>query len=97
MFYGILTRPGQGGMPFQTIDAPPTAQGEPLRVSPDATLVAFENQPDRLFAARLANTLGRILWYMDENILHPDDLQDAVKFDAYSDFQMWLQIVIGDD
>ena len=90
MFYGILTTPGKGGMPFQMSDTPPTAPGDPLRVSPNAALIAFENQPDRVFASKCACASGKILWNVPENILHPDDLPADETFSSFRDFQGWL-------
>ena len=90
MVYGILTTPGKGGMPFEYGDTPPTAPGEPLRVSESGTLLAFVNQPDRVFASRWANAYGKILWQVTEEILHQDDLPAAETFSSCQEFQMWL-------
>ena len=89
MFYAILTTAGKG-TPFKIMDAPPSAPGDPLRVSPDATLVAFERQPDRVFANQYARASGQILWYVNEEILHRDDMPADETFSSYHDFQVWL-------
>lgn len=90
MFYAILTTPGESGMPFDYTDTQPTAPGDPLHVAPNATLLAFENQPDRVFAARWANAYGKILWQVTETILHQDDLPAAETFSSCQEFRMWL-------
>ena len=89
MFYAVLTEAGRE-MPFNYAGTPPTAPGDPLRVSERATLVAFENQPDLVFASKYACASGKILWHVTESILHHDDLPDAKTFSSYRDFQSWL-------
>ena len=89
MFYAILTEAGRG-MPFNYAETPPTAPGDPLRISENATLVAFENQPDLVFASKCACVSGKILWHVTENILHRDDLPAAETFSNYREFQNWL-------
>ena len=91
MHYGVLTNLGKCGMPFQYGERPPTAPGDPLRVSADATLLAFENQPDRVFANQYARVSGKLLWYVTEDILHPDDLPAAETFGSYREFQTWIR------
>ena len=87
MFYAVLTNQGT---PFQISDTPPQAPGNPLRVSPDATLLAFENQPSRLFASKYARAASKQLWHVTEDILHRDDLPVAEVFTTCHDFQVWL-------
>ena len=91
MHYGVLTNLGEGGMPFENNKRPPTAPGDPLRLSEDATLLAFANQPDRVFANQYARASGKLLWYVAENILHPDDLPAAETFSSYREFQTWIR------
>lgn len=86
MFYAILTEAGRG-MPFNYTGSPPTAPGDPLRVSEQAALMAFENQPDLVFASKYACASGKILWHVTEQILHPDDLPTAKTFSSCRDFQ----------
>ena len=90
MVYAILTTPGKGGMPFDYGDTAPTAPGERLRVAPNATLVAFENQPDSVFASKCANASGKLLWHVPEEMLHPDDLAEVETFNSYRDFHNWV-------
>ena len=90
MFYAILTRLGSGGAPFQYGDTPPTAPGEPMRVSEKATLVVFERHNDRLFASSWASAYGKLLWYVPETLLHPEDLPDATEFASCQEFQNYL-------
>ena len=90
MIYGILTEAGKGS-PFNHGTTPPTAPGDPLRVSPEATLVTFENQPDSVFARQTASAYGKILWAVNGVSLHPDDLSDAETFSSCSEFDDWLR------
>ena len=91
MVYAILTTPGKGGMPFQNGERPPQAPGNPLRISEDATLLAFENQPDRVFANQYARVSGKLLWYITKDVLHPDDLLVPDEtFSSYREFKAWL-------
>ena len=90
MFYAIMTTAGEGGVPHKKPETPPTVPGEPLRVSENATLLAFANQPDRVFARRTASAYGKILWDVSEEIIHPDDLPADEVFDSYEEFQAWL-------
>lgn len=90
MVYAILTTPGKGGMPFQNGERPPQAPGNPLRISEDATLLAFENQPDRVFANQYARASGKLLWYVTQDFLHSDDLPAEETFSSYREFQAWL-------
>ena len=87
MFYAVLTNQGT---PFQIRETPPTAPGSPLRVTEDATLLAFENQPSRLFASKYATASGKILWHVTEDILHIGDLPPAKIFTSCHAFQVWL-------
>ena len=90
MNYAILTNLGEGGSPFQKPKTAPTAPGNPLRVSPEATLVAFENQPDSVFARGDAAAYGKIMWSVTKQILHADDIPDAEVFSSCNDFRVWL-------
>ena len=90
MFYAILTTPGKNGSPFQKPETAPAAPGDPLRVSEDATLLAFENQPDRVFATQYARACSKLLWHMQEQILHPDDLPATETFSSYREFVKWI-------
>lgn len=90
MFYGILTNAGEGGAPFKKPDTPPTAPGNTLRLSPEATLLAFETQPSWLFASKYARAYSKILWSVDKKMLHRDDLPAAEVFGSCHDFQVWL-------
>ena len=90
MYYGILTKLGEGGMPFKPSKTPPTAPGDPLSISENATLIGFENQPDSVFARQTAAAHGKILWSVSGVNLHPDDLKDAETFGSCGDFQRWL-------
>lgn len=87
MHYAVLTDPGT---PFQFHNSAPQPPGDPLRVAENATLLAFENQPDLVFASRWANASSKILWHVPEQILHLDDLSDAEHFSSYRDFSLWL-------
>ena len=91
MVYRILTNLGKGGSPFVIPDTTPTAPGDPLRVSPKATLIAFENQPDSVLAGKDAMAYGKILWCVTEDILHPDDLPAAEVFSSGREFENWLR------
>lgn len=90
MYYGILTNAREGGSPFKKPETPQTAPGDPLRVSEDATLVAFERQPTRLFARKDAAAYGKILWTVTKSILHPDDLPADEVFKTNQEFIVWL-------
>ena len=89
MFYGILTKAGGGG-PFYRLESPPQAPGPALRVSATAVLLGFESQPCRLFASQYANGSGHILWFVEEGMLHEDDLPAVAVFEYTHDFQIWL-------
>lgn len=88
MFYAILTN--VGSVPFRIPKKPPTAPGDPLRLSDKGTLLCFEHQPDRVFANRYVRASGQILWYVNEELLHRDDLPADETFSSYHDFQVWL-------
>ena len=90
MVYRILTNLGKGGSPFQYTNTSPTAPGDPLRVSPQATLVAFENQHDSVLARQIALAYGKMFWHVTEDILHPDDLPAAEVFSSGREFKRWL-------
>lgn len=90
MYYAVLTNLGEGGSPFKCPETAPEAPGSPLRVSEDATLIAFENQPARFFAGKYALASGKILWHATEEILHRDDLPADEIFDTCQEFQVWL-------
>ena len=90
MHYAILTTPGVSP-PFDYRNtAPPTAPGDSLRVAPNATLIAFVNQPDLVLGSRWANASGKLLYHVPETILHPDDLAEVEEFASQFDFQRWL-------
>ena len=90
MHYAILTTPGKGGLPFKTLETAPEAPGDPLRVSENATLLAFENQPTLVIASQFATTYGKLLWHVPEQILHPDDLPARETFKTCQEFMMWM-------
>ena len=77
-------------MPFVS-ENPQTAPGSPLRVAEGATLIAFERQPDSVFARGDALAYGKNLWCVTEDILHPDDLPAAEVFSSGREFQRWLR------
>ena len=81
MVYRILTNLGKGGSPFKAPKTPLTAfpviRSVCLR---KATLVAFDNQHDSVFARKSAIAYGKIFWCVTEDILHPDDLAAAKVF-----------------
>ena len=91
MVYAILTTAGAGGAPHKKPDVPPTAPGNPLRISENATLLAFENQPNRVFARKTASAYGKILWTVTENVIHPDDLPADETFSSHREFENWLR------
>ena len=89
MHYAILTKVGKGGSPFVS-ENPQLAPGSPLRVSEDATLIAFENYNDRLLARGDALAYGKNFWHVTEDILHADDLPAAETFSSGREFVLWL-------
>ena len=90
MFHAVLTNLGEGGSPFERPETAPQAPGSPLRVSEDATLIAFVNQPDRLFAGKYALASGKVVWHVTEEMLHRDDLPADKIFSSCQEFQVWL-------
>ena len=88
MVYAVLTP--NTTTPFQIPKTPPQAPGNPLRLTDEAMLLGFENQPDRVFASKYARAAGKVLWYVTKTILHRDDLPSAEVFSSCHDFQVWL-------
>lgn len=88
MFYAILTNVGT--TPFQVPKKPSAAPGDPLRLSNKGSLLCFENQPDRLFAGKYARASGKVLWFVEKEILNRDDLPADETFSSCHDFQVWL-------
>ena len=88
MVYAVLTK--LGTPPFKRPKTPPTAPGDRLRLSEDATLVGFVNQSDKVFGRKWAMAYGNLLWDATEHTMHSDDLPAAVEFKSCHDFQVWL-------
>ena len=88
MVYRILTNLGKGWESLQSTQdtANRLHRCSPLRVSENATLIAFENQPDSVLAGKDARAYGKILWCVTEDILHPDDLPAAKVFSSGREF-----------
>ena len=90
MIYAILTDLKKGGMPFQNDEIPSTEADIQLRVSEDATLLAFEDPSDCVLANQYTRDLGKLLWPVTEETIHPDDFPPDETFSNYRDFQVWL-------
>ena len=90
MHYRILATLGKNGTPFKKPATAPTAPGCTRRVSEDATLLAFTNQPATVFASQYASAYGKLLWSVPEQMLHPDDLPARETFKTCQEFLVWL-------
>ena len=89
MYYAVLTKIGEDGSPFKRSQIAPTAPGEPLRISEKATLIAFPSQPARLLS-RNAGYCGYLLWHVNEETIHPDDMPAEEVFETTNAFTHWL-------